>query len=183
MLTFTTQGTPYPIRRPFLEMFSSSWWHCSATAKLVPGFTTAHWLKMCARSQPAELTGSEDGSLESDSDLNGRQSHLCVEELHIAAYHHHNYQRGMEEKLERNLVFLKSSCILILILFGWSKVSLGWGGAGQYEGEGYQDLGGSGGGGRRHSCGRGGQPEPLKLHNNGDENSPATTRTKNMNKT
>ena len=45
--------------------------------------------------------------------------------------HHHNYRRGLEEKIQRNLVFLKSSCILILILFGWSKVVLergrGWG--------------------------------------------------------
>lgn len=59
------------------------------------------------------------------------------------AYHHHNYQRGMEEKLERNLVFLKSSCILILILFGWSKVSLEKGrGGGQREEE---EEGGGGG--------------------------------------
>lgn len=35
--------------------------------------------------QPAELTGSEDGGLESDSDLNGCQSHLCAEEQVLAA--------------------------------------------------------------------------------------------------
>ena len=41
-----------------------------------------------------------------------------------SARHHHNYWRGLGEKIQRNLVFLKSSCILILILFGWSKVVL-----------------------------------------------------------
>lgn len=41
-----------------------------------------------------------------------------------SARHHHNYRRGLGEKIQRNLVFLKSSCILILILFGWSKVVL-----------------------------------------------------------
>lgn len=44
--------------------------------------------------------------------------------LLLDACHYHNYRRGLEEKIQRNLVFLKSSCILILILFGWSKVVL-----------------------------------------------------------
>lgn len=41
-----------------------------------------------------------------------------------AACHHHNHPTGMQEKIQRNLVFLKSSCILIWISFGWSKVVL-----------------------------------------------------------
>lgn len=40
------------------------------------------------------------------------------------ARHHHDYQRGIEEEIQHNLVFLKSSCILILVIFGWSKVVL-----------------------------------------------------------
>lgn len=96
------------------------------------------------------------------------------------AYHHHNYQRGMEEKLERNLVFLKSSCILILILFGWSKVSLEKGrGGGQREeeqggGGGFSGLGGEV---EAYSCGSGGQLEPLKLQNDGWLGIPATYST------
>lgn len=50
--------------------------------------------------------------------------HTVVRPL-LDTSHHHNYGKRAEgEKIQRNLVFLKSSCILILILFGWSKVVL-----------------------------------------------------------
>ena len=81
---------------------------------------------------------------------------------YVNACQHHNYQRGMEEKIQRNLVFLKSSCILILILFGWSKVVLERRSKG--EGTGFSGFERKG---ETCSCGVGWQLKLLKLQEGG----------------
>lgn len=57
--------------------------------------------------------------------VNCCNAHIVTHPILDSHHHHHNYRkrqgRGGGGKTEHNLVFLKSSCILIWILFGWSK--------------------------------------------------------------
>lgn len=50
---------------------------------------------------------------------NNACSNSCI---YINVCHQHNYQRGLEETIQHNLVFLKSSCILIFYI--WLKQSV-----------------------------------------------------------